>query len=117
MIDALTRIIELGATAEMHKDSAVARAMDEYDRTCSELGNDLKKLSNIKAGDTIEIIGGYRHKGKKAEVHEIDFMVEDGYMRGYNKNKYASARVSLLKKDGSLSKVSPIIQLKHVRKV
>jgi len=116
MNDDLNRLIELGENARNIRDVYIAESTIEYNKKCDILSDKLRNASDIKTGDTVEIISGYAHRGKKARVHEIGFMPETRTYR-FTKTRYASAHVSLLKKDGSLSKVSSIIQLKFLRKV
>lgn len=112
-------IIKAGENALNIRTTAIAHANRTYNSECNILSDKLKSASDITCGDTIVITGGYRHKGKQARVQEVGFIMKDVgvYVYAPTKGRYASAHVSLLKKDGSLGKISVVIQLQHLRKV
>ncbi len=114
MTDELNDIIEAETHARELYKIKVANVEKTYNDTCDKLTSDLQNVLSIKIGDKVKAAKGYVYQGRKAIVQEIGFLYINTYVRRYRE---AAARVVVLKKDGTESKVSYVLQLIHLEKI
>ena len=117
MTDEKITLMDVGE-AETHAQelykTKVVKAEKIYNTICSFLQDKLQAASPIKVGSRVKIAKGFTYAGRKAVVRDIGFLFLNDYR---DKFRDAAARMVLLKKDETESKITTISSLVNLEKI